>query len=58
MNSLLQPLPNPSSDPVNDLVQQLLASSPTLASISQDDLKTVAKAVVLDELKDELKHRL
>lgn len=58
MNSSLQPLPNPSPDPVSELVQRLLASSPSLTEVSQDDLKIVAKAVVLDELKDELKHRL
>ena len=58
MNSSILPIPTPSPDPVSELIQQLLASSPSLATISQDDLNTVAKAVVLDELKDELKHRL
>ena len=46
------------SDPINHLVNQVIAASPSLASLTQSELTAVAKAVILDDLKEELKHRI
>jgi integrase len=47
-----------SSDPINDLVNQVIKASPSLTSLTQSELTAVAKAVILDDLKEELRHRI
>lgn len=46
----------PSSD-VERVVQKLLKEAPSLKDLSPEQLDTIAKAVVLEDLKDDLKHR-
>ncbi len=58
MNSSIPTMPSNDRNAVTELIQKLVDASPSLGSLTADDLATVAKAVVFDELKDELKHRL
>ncbi|HOI22566.1 MAG TPA: tyrosine-type recombinase/integrase [Spirochaetales bacterium] len=58
MKSSNPALPSTDQNAVSELIQKLVDASPSLGSLTADDLATVAKAVVFDELKDELKHRL
>jgi len=46
-----------SSFDVERVVQKLLKEAPSLMDLSPDQLDTIAKAVVLEDLKDDLKHR-
>lgn len=58
MKSSNPALPSTDQNAVSELIQKLVDASPSLGSLTADDLATVGKAVVFDELKDELKHRL
>lgn len=58
MKSPISPLPSTDQNSVNELIRRLVDASPSLGNLTADDLATVAKAVVFDEFKDELKHRL
>jgi len=58
MKSSNPALPSTDENAGSELIQKLVDASPSLGSLTADDLATVAKAVVFDELKDELKHRL
>lgn len=58
METSLSEEKNPAPDPLEHLVRQIVEGTPQLESLSMDDLALVAKAVVVDGLKDELKRRL
>ncbi len=58
MKSSNPALPSTDQNAVSELIQTLVDASPSRGRLTADDLATVAKAVVFDELKDELKHRL
>jgi hypothetical protein len=46
-----------SSFDVERVVQKLLKEAPSLKDLTSEQLDTIAKAVVLEDLKDDLKHR-
>jgi len=52
----ISPREEPSFD-VERVVQKLLREAPSLKDLSPDQLDTIAKVVVLEDLKDDLKHR-
>lgn len=52
----VSPRKEPSSD-IERVVQKLLREAPSLKDLSPKQLDTIAKAVVLEDLKDDLKHR-
>ena len=52
----ISPREAPSFD-VERVVQKLLTEAPSLKDLSLEQLDTIAKAVVLEDLKDDLKHR-
>lgn len=52
----ISPREEPSFD-VERVVQKLLKEAPSLKDLSPDQLDTIAKAVILEDLKDDLKHR-
>jgi integrase len=49
---------NATEDLIDDLVRSLAKSSPTLSSLSQEQLHAIAKATIIDDLKDELKQKV
>lgn len=52
----ISPREEPSFD-VERVVQKLLKEAPSLKDLSPEQLDTIAKAVILEDLKDDLKHR-
>lgn len=55
-SSQISPREEPKSD-VEQVVQKLLKEAPSLKDLSLEQLDAIAKAVVLEDLKDDLKHR-
>ncbi len=51
----IQPVTN---DLLENLVKSLAESSPTLSSLTQEQLQSIAKATIIDDLKDELKQKV
>ena len=56
MNST--PIAPTSPSPMEALIAQLAASSPALADLAPAEMETIAKSVIIDELKGEFRHRL
>ena len=48
MNSSISTLPSTDQNPVTELIRKLVDASPSLGSLTAEDLATIAKAVVFD----------